>query len=130
MAYGNHESEIGWEQESNIIREFFPELLTESERDQETEQESLLAETGRGRLSYFSSARQPRSVSPRIRNPSWRGNRRSSRSAPYSNPQPRSGEPRDAAWAQSQLAQVIGPWVRQTGGSDAVSRRAVRIFQS
>jgi hypothetical protein len=39
-------------------------------------------------------------------------------------------DPQIVAWAQTCLAQVVGPWVPQDGNLDATTQRAIQIFQT
>lgn len=114
--------------ESKIIREVFPELLEASELDELSEQEALAMEGGRRRMASFGGARYAAVSRPSIFR---RIRRRPVRHTRYSyNLNVPQADPRDIAWAQSCLAQIIGAWVRKTGRLDAVTRRAIRNFQS
>lgn len=47
--------------------------------------------------------------------------------SPVDTPAP---DPQIVAWAQTCLAQVVGPWVPQDGSLDATTQRAIQIFQT
>src|SRR5260221_13802706 len=127
MGFCNHRQEICLESEMDIIREVFPELLEATELN-----EAMESEAGRRRSMSFTSTRRQLMAGHAGRRGFYRHRSRwPVRRFGYAhNPNVRTSSPQDTAFAQSCLAQVLGPWVRQTSRFDAVTKRAIRLFQS
>lgn len=121
---GNYQ-EISPEQESEILREFFPELLETSEANENMERGRSRVGSYRTRRPIMAGHSGRRSFFRR--RDQWPAQRLS---YSYSSDSPPAAPPQGLAWAQSCLAQVVGPWVRPTGRFDALTRRAIRMFQS
>src|SRR5277367_808803 len=132
----NYEQEISAENETQIVREFFPELLEASEWN-----ENMERGRGRGRSmsSVYGSAssrytRRPAMAGNSGRRSFFRRQKRIRRDgygyAGDSDPTAGGAQQQDLSWAQGCLSQILGPWVRQTGRWDFTTKRAIRIFQS
>jgi peptidoglycan hydrolase-like protein with peptidoglycan-binding domain len=137
MGCSNFQQEIGAEDEDAILREFFPELLEASELNEDMERGGARYGSGGGGRTMMSASytRRPAMAGQAGRRNSLRKRRWPMGGYGYgssydSGTTAGAAPQQDWSWAQSCLAQILGPWVRQSGRWDSITKRAIRIFQS